>query len=115
MVLIALVIVAGVLLVVGVLQSAWGWLVGSLVASVAAAVLLYRSRPADPDPQRAESLVADPDAPVQIVPGRGRYHRVGCELLADGQSQSVSRGAARRDGLVACSLCEPDAVEAVGP
>lgn len=113
MVLIALVIVAGALLVVGVVESVWWWLVGSLVASVAAAVLLYRSRSDAAEEDEDASFLADPDASVQVVSGRGRYHRVGCELIADVESTAVSRGTARQDGLVACSLCEPDAVEAV--
>lgn len=130
----ALLVVALVLLVVGLITSTSMWLGGSLVASVLAAVLLVverlvqlrragRAEPAAPadttsptdddaDPAPPIDLDApaiDPDDPeaVFVVDGRPRYHARDCATLASLAAEPIPRSQALEDGFVACSLCEP--------
>lgn len=45
---------------------------------------------------------------VSVVPGRRRYHRGGCRLLAGRESEEISLDEAREEGFTACTTCIPD-------
>lgn len=105
MVILGLLAVALVLLCLGVASSSPMWLAGSLAASVAAAVLLYRSR----NGPRVDGTQGT-DPMVSVVDGRPRYHRPDCALVTAAAVEQVPRRQAVDDGFMPCSLCEPDAV-----
>jgi hypothetical protein len=129
---VALLITGLVCLAVGLLLSSTTWLVVSLVASIVAGLLLYRSRElisvgatsrstdrgrhlSGPDRTwRAATVVAepDPDVDVWVVDGRPRYHREGCDIIHDQPAEPIPLSQATEDGFIACSLCEPDKARA---
>ncbi len=128
---VALLITGLVSLAVGLLLSSTTWLVVSLVASVVAGLLLYRSREpisvggtsrsADcgrhvggPDRHLpvATLLEASEDVDVWVVDGRPRYHRKGCDIMHDQPAEAIPLSQATEDGFIPCSLCEPDKADA---
>lgn len=130
---VALLITGLVSLAVGLLLSSTTWLVVSLVASVVAGLLLYRSREpisvggtprsadrgrhvSGPDrPLRASTLLEVPepaDVDVWVVDGRPRYHRKGCDMMHDQPAEAIPLSQATEDGFIPCSLCEPDKADA---
>lgn len=130
---VALLITGLVSLAVGLLLSSTIWLVVSLVASVVAGLLLYRSRElisvggtsrsadrgrhvSGPDrPWRASTLLEEPepaDVEVWVVDGRPRYHREGCDIMHDQPAEAIPLSQAAEDGFIPCSLCEPDKADA---
>jgi hypothetical protein len=129
-------LVAGlVCLCIGLLLSSTAWLIGSLVASVVAGVLIYRNRSrfaiprptpttrrppgkhsvaAEPaEPARASVVTAPPrpDPEVWVVDGRPRYHREGCQILSDQDVEGIPLSQADEDGFIPCSLCEPERID----
>ncbi len=110
----AVLLVALGCLVAGLVLSLGTLLIGSLVASGLAALLLYRAvlgrlwrearnRRRQDAGARRSTLVAE----VWVVPGRPRYHRAGCEQLGDQELQAMPLDQAGAAGLIACSLCRP--------
>src|SRR3954449_6248526 len=116
MLLTALVIVAAVSVVLGLVLPSVPWLIASLMASVLAAFFLYRSWGAikerrtnmarrkspqsDPSaastpPARAEAT-GSPDE-VWVVDGRPAYHRPGCAELAGQEQEPVPLSQALED------------------
>lgn len=124
---VAVLLVAGlVCLCVGLLLSSTVWLVVSLVASLLAALLIYRNREAfavarsarpgvtrpGGTPQLSGRSGADPD--VWVIDGRPRYHRQSCEIIGDQGAEAIPLSQASEDGFIPCSLCEPDRALAGG-
>ena len=50
----------------------------------------------------------DVDADVLVIPGRRRFHRDGCRLLADRASDRIALEEALEEGFTPCSTCIPD-------
>ena len=139
----ALVLVAFVLLVIGLVGQALPFVWASIGASVAAfgflvVGILQRRQDAsvvEGVPGSAQELtevirtpetrpvtaaeiaanaVADVAGTVLVVEGRPRYHVAGCRYLAGKDATAVEVAAARADGFSACGVCRPDAALAVG-
>jgi hypothetical protein len=129
---VALLITGLVSLAVGLLLSSTTWLVVSLVASVVAGLLLYRSRelisvsapsrqaergrhvsrPSRTGGSATSVAELDPDPAVWVVDGRPRYHRERCDIIHDQPVESIPLSQATEDGFIPCSLCEPDRADA---
>jgi hypothetical protein len=120
-------------LIVGLVLTSSAWLIGSLVASAVAGLVLLRERAqraraprspaaltqsperpvplgtASPSRARASTTGADtPCADVWVVDGRPRYHREACVVLKGQHAEPIPRAQADEDGLIPCSMCEPD-------
>ena len=131
MLVVALLVAGLVCLCIGLLLSSTAWLIGSLVASVLAGLLIYRNRSLfavprptpttlrppgkhavgveRPEPAPERPARRDPD--VWVVDGRPRYHREGCQILNDQDSEAIPLSQADEDGFIPCSLCEPERVD----
>ena len=109
MVVVGLLVVAAGLLVAGLAASTPALLVASLIGSLLAAAVLYRTRTPSP-PHRPRPVAGS--APVWVVDGRPGYHRRDCELLGTSGTESIPHEQAVQDGFMPCSLCEPDAAPA---
>lgn len=123
---------AAALLAVGYLASvpALGWV--ALAVAVAAAVLVVlptlRGEPGpgvDPRLLDERPVEENADEPVEVravlpaavpvvdragdlvlvSPGRRRYHRSDCDLLADLEVEQLTEGEAREEGFSACTRC----------
>jgi hypothetical protein len=129
----ALVLVALVLLVIGLVGPSLGFVYASIGASLAAfaflviGVLQRRKEEAvvDGAPASAADIAAAIRTPepaplaepatsaglageVLDVEGRPRYHVAGCRYLTGKDARSVEVGTARADGFTACGVCKPD-------
>ena len=136
----ALVLVALVLLVIGLVGPSLAFVYASIGASLAAfaflviGVLQRRKEEAvvDGAPASAADIAAairTPDtaplaeAPasnglageVLVVEGRPRYHVAGCRYLTGKEARGVEVGQARADGFTACGVCKPDETLASAP
>ncbi|HUR13150.1 MAG TPA: hypothetical protein VM097_01525 [Mycobacteriales bacterium] len=135
----ALVLVALVLLVIGLVGPSLGFVYASIGASLAAFVFLVvgvlQRRKEDAVIDGAPSSAADiaaairtPDtAPAEsaalgglvgevlVVEGRPRYHVAGCRYLAGKDARGVEVGQAQADGFTACGVCKPDESLASAP
>ncbi len=134
MVLTGLLLIALVSLALGLAWASVTWLVVSLVASVLAAFVLYRSwgtikkrrtnmarrkKAADqpvPAPAAAGGSSASVAAPVPsaaglvdvlVVDGRPAYHQRGCVELDDRAAEPIPLSQALEDGFTACPTCAP--------
>jgi hypothetical protein len=134
----ALVLVALVLLVIGLVGQSLAFVYASIGASLAAfgflvAGILQRRKEAtvvEGVPGSAEALTevirtpeTRPVTPeeiaavatsglagaVLVVEGRPRYHVAGCRYLTGKDATEVEVSAARADGFTACGVCRPDA------
>src|SRR3954453_15620168 len=132
MVLTGLLLVAFVSVILGVVLASVTWLIVSLVASVLAAFVLYRSWgtikerrtnmarrkktaeqsvPAKVGPSGSTSSVAAPVASVPgrddvlVVDGRPAYHQPGCTELDDQVAEPIPLSQAMEDGFTACPTC----------
>jgi hypothetical protein len=126
-------LVALACLIVGLVLTSSAWLIGSLVASAVAGLVLLRERAQraraprgraarTPRPDRAAPLGAAPSgtahadttgadttgADVWVIDGRPRYHREACLILKGQHAEPIPRAQADEDGLIPCSMCEPD-------
>src|SRR4051794_35217491 len=143
MLLTALVIVAAVSVVLGLVLPSVPWLIASLVASVLAAFFLYRSwgsikerrtnmarrkkpaesvaspAPAPPPPSPASPPAAPPVTggpdDVWVVDGRPAYHRSGCPVLAGQHGEPIPLAQALEDGFTACPACAASTRAAAEP
>src|SRR4051812_41012110 len=143
MLLTALVIVAAVSVVLGLVLPSVPWLIASLVASVLAAFFLYRSwgsikerrtnmarrkkpaesvaspAPAPPPPSPASPPAAPPVTggpdDVWVVDGRPAYHRSGCPVLAGQHGEPIPLAQALEDGFTACPTCAASTNAAAEP
>jgi hypothetical protein len=131
----ALVLVALVLLVIGLIGPSLGFVYASIAASLAAFAFLVvgilqrrKEEPAragapgsaaeiaaairtpETSPVSAQELVAagGPAGDVLVVEGRPRYHVAGCRYLTGKDAKTVSAASARADGYSACGVCKPD-------
>jgi len=131
----ALVLVALVLLVIGLIGPSLGFVYASIAASLAAFAFLVvgilqrrKEEPAlegapgsaaeiaaairtpETAPVSAEELVAagGPTGDVLVVEGRPRYHVAGCRYLTGKDAKTVSAATARAEGYSACGVCKPD-------
>jgi hypothetical protein len=136
----ALVLVALVLLVIGLVGPSLGFVYASIGASLAAfaflviGVLQRRKEEAvvDGAPASAADIAAairTPDTAsavevpsasglageVLVVEGRPRYHVAGCRYLTGKDARGVEVGQARADGYTACGVCKPDEALASAP
>lgn len=136
----ALVLVALVLLVIGLVGPSLGFVYASIGASLAAFAFLVigvlqrrkeeavvdgapasaadiaaaiRTPDTAPVPERvsASGLVGD----VLVVEGRPRYHVAGCRYLTGKDARAVEVGQAQADGFTACGVCKPDETLASAP
>lgn len=139
MVLLGLLLVALVCLVLGLVLASGPWLIGSLVASGVAAIVLWRQRDrtgAAPDrssvaakPPRQTALVtgtafegktSDPTdgsapperAEVWVVDGSPDFHAENCVRLEARDAEPIPLAQAREDGFVECAECAPTRAEA---
>lgn len=62
----------------------------------------------------AEVPATAPDAAtsVVVVPGRRRYHRSDCELVAEAVAEEITIADAADEGFSACTMCTPNAITA---
>jgi hypothetical protein len=132
----ALVLVALVLLVIGLVGDTLGFVYASIGASLAAFAFLVvgilqrrkedaveTGAPASAEEMAAVirtpgtqpvSAVAAPAADgeaqgeVLVVEGRPRYHVGGCRYLTGKDARTVEVGQARTEGFTACGVCKPD-------
>lgn len=132
----ALVLVALVLLVIGLIGPSLGFVYASIGASLAAFAFLVvgilqrrkeepvgidgaptpaadiaaASRAPETRPVATEELVGAPagGGEVLVVEGRPRYHVAGCRYLSGKDPKSIEVGQARADGFTACGVCKPD-------
>lgn len=141
----ALVLVALVLLVIGLIDPNLGFVYASIAVSLASFAFLIvgilqrrkelpdsepiAAAPAPADEATATVVAAAPVAPVTsaapasadvsgqvlVVAGRPRYHVDGCRYLTGKDAQSVDVADARADGFTACGVCKPDAALAATP
>jgi hypothetical protein len=68
--------------------------------------------PDDDDYYDDEEIDPADDRAVVVVPGRPRYHAVGCRYLIGKQSETIHLLDARDEGFTACGVCKPDNVVA---
>lgn len=68
--------------------------------------------PDDDDYYDDEEIDPADDRAVVIVPGRPRYHAVGCRYLIGKQSETIHLLDARDEQFTACGVCKPDNVVA---
>lgn len=61
---------------------------------------------ADRDEDRDEDDVAAPQL-VLVAPGRKRFHRRDCDLLAEVTAEEITVAEAQAEGFSACSVCRP--------
>jgi len=135
----ALVLVALVLLVIGLVGPSLPFVYASIGASLAAfaflvvGVLQRRKEEAvvDGAPASAADIAAairtpethaveegaasDVAGEVLVVEGRPRYHVAGCRYLTGKDARGVDVGQARADGFTACGVCKPDDALAAAP
>jgi hypothetical protein len=134
----ALVLVALVLLVIGLIGPSLGFVYASIAASLAAFAFLVvgilqrrkeeavgvSGAPASAaemaaairTPETAAAATDEvstaagsaPSGDVLVVEGRPRYHVAGCRYLTGKDARSVAVGTARADGFSACGVCKPD-------
>jgi hypothetical protein len=77
---------------------------------VPAADATPEAEPSEAEPPEAEPPATAPAGDVWVVSGRSRYHAAGCLIIEGKDAKAVPADQAREDGLMACSLCEPDVV-----
>ena len=134
----ALVLVALVLLVIGLIDPSLGFVYASIGVSLASFLflvvgILQRRKEELPVSETAvtagvPALAASSDDAVSsvtaitvprppsdgltgkvlVVAGRPRYHVEGCRYLAGKEADSVELADARADGFTACGVCKPD-------
>jgi hypothetical protein len=125
-----LILVAGVLLVLGLVMSSGVLLVASIAASLVAAIgmlagtrlaaaggyvnLADLATPAGAtrlgDPARVATPRAAGRSEALVVVGRRHYHLPGCPDPADGAVERRPLSEAEEMGLRPCPVCEPNAV-----
>lgn len=134
MLLIGVLLVALVCLALGLILAQAGWLIASLVASVVAGVVLWRSRNTIGErtpsrtAQQEDTVARDTDKHAQsetspnaqsagtaaqpgevwVVDGRPDYHREGCASLG-ANAEPVPHDQAVEDGFTPCADCDPAA------
>jgi hypothetical protein len=64
--------------------------------------------PVSPEPVSPEPVSPGPGDTVLVVPGRLRFHRKACELLAAHPSEAISLTEALEEGFTPCTACIPD-------
>jgi hypothetical protein len=138
----ALVLVALVLLVIGLIGPSLGFVYASIGASLAAFAFLVvgilqrrKEEPVGIDgaPTSAADIAAAIRTPetrpvsteelttsgvegeVLVVEGRPRYHVGGCRYLTGKDATTVAVSQARADGYTACGVCKPDEALASAP
>jgi hypothetical protein len=131
----ALVLVALVLLVIGLIGPSLGFVYASIAASLAAFAFLVvgilqrrKEEPAvagapgsaeeiamairtpETSPVSGAELAAagGPTGDVLVVEGRPRYHVAGCRYLTGKDAKTVAASTARAEGYSACGVCKPD-------
>lgn len=107
--------VAAVAVVLVLLPTGGGMVVEALVAEPA-----EEPEPEPPVVELAETTATDPlpapppvepvetpstDDLVLVIPGRRRFHRPGCELLADHEVEKLTEEEAREEEFTACTRC----------
>jgi len=125
-ILLALLLVALICIVIGIVTATAPWFIASLVASAIAGFLLWRERNVVGAPGARAGASAPATAPdisagaadvagaatadqVWVVDGRPRYHASGCVIIAGQPAEQVPLSQAQQDGFIACSLCTPSA------
>jgi hypothetical protein len=139
----ALVLVALVLLVIGLIGPSLGFVYASIGASLAAFAflvvgILQRRREESVGVEGAPTSAADLAAAIRtpethavtsaelatasgasgevlVVEGRPRYHVAGCRYLTGKDAKGVEVGQAQADGFTACGVCKPDEALAAAP
>jgi hypothetical protein len=125
-ILFALLVIALVCIIVGVITAAGPWFIGSLVASALAGIILWQRRshhpgakssgtpptagadtPSDATTDASADSLATED--VWVVDGRPRYHLSGCATIAGQRAEQIPLAQAKQDGFIPCSLCAPSA------
>jgi hypothetical protein len=118
MAIVGLLVVALALLVVGLILANPVVLIASLLVSVVAGVVVFRT-PRQVAPQatttdqvaaaaeEVDEAVPEPEHDVWVIDGRPRFHRADCEMLASHEREAIPRSQALEDGFLACSLCVP--------
>jgi hypothetical protein len=135
MVLIGLLVVALACLVVGLVTAGAPWLVGSLVASVAAGYLLWKEReklgarsggdtkpesaapPAGKAEKKAVPAAAEPagqpapkptrEQQVWVVDTMPQFHAENCAAIQNLDAEAIPLAQAVEDGFTECSVCTP--------
>ena len=98
----------------------WTSIVSSVAAAVALALAFFRSRQEALAVQRrasareveqvaSERLAADQEAEQEVVgiPDTKRFHRPNCRYATSKGAYSLTKGAARKDGMRPCEICKP--------
>src|SRR5690606_12188553 len=71
--------------------------------------------PSAPSSRSTEPGLLPPDAIVQVIPGRRRFHRPGCRQLAGRDSEELTYEEAREEGFTACTTCLPEGTARTAP
>ena len=137
MLLLGLMLIAAVSIIFGLTLESVAWLVVALIATVLAALVLFRSwrtireqrtqmargsrsekaggrgwlrgrKAAGPEESTGGGAPAlDADAEVLVVDGRPDYHRSGCSRLSGLPSEPIPYSQAVEDGFTPCPVCAP--------
>jgi hypothetical protein len=104
-------------LVVGILQRRKEESVGIEGAPTSAAELTAAIRTPETRPVSVEKLAgaAELSGEVLVVEGRPRYHVAGCRYLTGKEFRGIDVVQARADGFTACGVCKPDEALAAAP